>query len=384
METDSAILPQDPPSAVARGIGWLLVVAALVAAITAVTVKIPETVRCRFVLVSQAGDETLPAPVQAVLVQVKAAEGAEVAKGAVLFVLRSDAIRDWQTQRSTQREELRALIARGAKLEEIQAAQVSAKDAQIVQLKQEVAFREKHAVTNRDFLANMETLEAQGGTAKIDMLNYRLNLAAAEKDLFVAQKSVLQASFELEQLTIERTRQGLDEKAEAEKLRIKLAALEQQLENCDGDTMFIRSPYDAVVVALAHRSGGSLISAGASLAQLARRDERPYARLQLDEAALARLQTGLPVRFFFEAFPYQRYGSVTGRLELITAAAVPSRETSQFMGTASLDRLSLPGAGQPLAVRVGMKGEARIRIGRRTLVEHIFEPIRQLRENLRP
>jgi hypothetical protein len=30
-----------------------------------------------------------------------------------------------------------------------------------------------------------------------------------------------------------------------------------------------------------------------------------------------------------------------------------------------------------------MKGEARILVGSRTLVEHIFEPIRQLRENMR-
>jgi hypothetical protein len=33
--------------------------------------------------------------------------------------------------------------------------------------------------------------------------------------------------------------------------------------------------------------------------------------------------------------------------------------------------------------RVGMRGEARIVVGRRTLIEYAFEPIRQLRENIR-
>jgi hypothetical protein len=53
------------------------------------------------------------------------------------------------------------------------------------------------------------------------------------------------------------------------------------------------------------------------------------------------------------------------------------------MAAASLDTTMLPGAGTPLPLRVGMKGEARIVVGSRTLAEHIFEPIRQLRENMR-
>lgn len=384
METNTPMLPQDPPSYVLRAIGWLLGAVALLFGIVAVTVKIPETVRCPFVLVTQSGDEALLAPVQAVLVAVKPLEGAEVAKGEVLFVLRSDEIRNWQTQRSTQREELRALQARGAKLDEIQTAQLAAKDAQFVQVQREVAFRAKHLATNRDFLVSMEKLAALGIAPKIDMLNHQLNLAASEKDLFIAQKTQLQVALELEQMKIERARQRLDEAAELAKLRIQLAALDQQLENCEGDQLFLRAPYDGVVVALDRRSGGNLVHAGELLGQLARRDERPHARLLLDEASLARLQTGLSVRFFFDAFPYQRYGSITGQLGWITPAAVPARDTAQFLALATLDRITLSGGGRSLALRAGMKGEARIIVGRRTLAEHIFEPIRQLRENLRP
>ena len=53
------------------------------------------------------------------------------------------------------------------------------------------------------------------------------------------------------------------------------------------------------------------------------------------------------------------------------------------MAVASLDETTVHGAGGLLPLRVGMKGEARILVGSRTLVELIFEPIRQLRENLR-
>ena len=383
METESTVLPQDPPSWLLRLIAWLLCSLAAAAALAAVFVELPETVRCPFVLVSQTGAESLLAPIQGVLAEVKVEEGAEVARGTTLFVLQSDEIRNWQTQQLTGRQDLRALHERAVKLEEIQTAQLSIKGTQIVQMQREVAFREKHLVTNQDFLASMEKLDAEGGVAKIEMLTYRLNLAGSEKDLLVAQKGVQQVALELEQLKIERSRQRIDESAESEKLRIRLAALTQQLEHCEGDSMFIRAPFDAVVVALDRRSGGNLVRAGDSLGQLARREEKPHARLRLDESALARLEAGQRVRFFIEAFPYERYGSVTGRLDWITPAAVSARDTSQFMAVASLDQTTLRGAGKTLSLRVGMKGEARILVGSRTLVEHIFEPIRQLRENLR-
>ena len=383
METESTVLPQDPPSWLLRLIAWLLCSLAAAAALAAVFVELPETVRCPFVLGSQTGAESLLAPIQGVLAEVKVEEGAEVAHGTTLFVLQSDEIRNWQTQLLTGREDLRALQARGFKLEEIHVAQLAIKNTQIGQIEREVAFREKHLATNRDFLASMETLDAKVGLGKIEMLNHRLNLAGSEKDLLVAQKGVQQVALELEQLKIERSKQRIDEQAEAEKLRIRTAALTQQLEHCEGDSMFIRAPFDAVVVALDRRSGGNLVRAGDSLGQLARREEKPHARLRLDESALARLEAGQRVRFFIEAFPYQRYGSVTGRLDWITPAAVSARDTSQFMAVASLDQTTLRGAGKTLSLRVGMKGEARILVGSRTLVEHIFEPIRQLRENMR-
>lgn len=383
MEIEAPILPQDPPSWVLRAIAWLLCTLAVATAMVAVFVRIPETVRCPFVLVSATGAETLLAPIQGVLVEVKVEEGAEVAPGTTLFTLRSDEIRNWQTQRQTSREDLRALQERSSKLEEIQASQVSIKNAQIVQIQREVTFREKHLATNQDLVASMEKVAGEGGISKVEMLIHRLNLAESEKDLFIAQKGLQQEALELEQMKTERAQQRIDEQSEAEKLRIHISALDQQLDHCECDLMFIRAPYAAVVVALDHRSGGNLVQAGEALGQLARLDEKPHARLRLEESALARLQAKQRVRFFFEAFPYQRYGSVTGQLDWITPAAVSTRDTTQFMAVASLDQTTLRGAGETLPLRVGMKGEARILVGSRTLVEHIFEPIRQLRENMR-
>jgi len=75
---------------------------------------------------------------------------------------------------------------------------------------------------------------------------------------------------------------------------------------------------------------------------------------------------------------------VTGKLDWISPSAVTSSDGSHFIALASLDRSVIsPRAGQILPLRVGMRGEAHIIVGRRTLIEYAFEPIRQLRESMK-
>jgi HlyD family secretion protein len=91
---------------------------------------------------------------------------------------------------------------------------------------------------------------------------------------------------------------------------------------------------------------------------------------------------GQPVRFFADAFPYQRYGTLAGKLTWISPSAVVSHDTQQFVAEATLDRVYFDVAGRPHPLQVGMGGEARVEVGSRTPIEFVLEPIRQLRENL--
>ncbi|MBA3387140.1 MAG: hypothetical protein H0T95_11085 [Chthoniobacterales bacterium] len=121
---------------------------------------------------------------------------------------------------------------------------------------------------------------------------------------------------------------------------------------------------------------------GQELCQLARLDAKPRARLLLAESGLPKLAIGQRVRFFFEAYPYQRYGAVNAKLDWISPSVVSFPEGPRFIALASLDEAPDRRA-KPLALRVGMRGEARVVVGRRTMIEYAFEPVRQLRENAR-
>ena len=380
-ETDSEMIPQDPPPRVIQAIGWLLIAMFFTGLVAAITVHLPETVRAPFVLVPQHGADPIQSPRVAVVSAVKVAEGEAVKSGQELFVLRSDEIRGLSTQANAAKEDLRTREQGLLKADSAYASQLEIKLAEISNAESEVKFREKHSATGRELVERMETLSDSGGISKVELIRLRLEVAGSEKDLSVAQRTLQQVTLDRQRMESEHARLRDEQVAEIEKLKFRVAALQSDLENSQANMLSVRAPYDGVVISLAQRNAGSVVQNGQELCQLARLDAKPHARLRLSEAGLPKLAVGQKVRFFFDAFPYQRYGAVDARLNWISPSAISTPEGSYFVGLASLEENTKPKSKvQP---RVGMKGEARVMVGRRTLVEYAFEPIRQLRENVR-
>ena len=378
--SEAEMLPQEPPPKIIRWTAWLLIGIFVALALVSVLVHIPDTVRCPFVLVPENGADPIQSRLMAVVQAVKVTEGQEVPAGTELFVLRSDEIWAWQTQLQTSEEDLRSGQHRSAKMEEYFQAQLAIKDEEMRQAERDVAFRQKHLATSQDVVERNQKLANEQLVSEIEMIQRRLALAESEKDLNAAERRVQQVTLQRQQLETERSRLRADEQSDMEKLKLRIGALKRELENCTGDLMSIRAPYRAAVISLTHRNGGGVVQNGGELCQLARVDEAPRARLMFQESGVPKLAPGQRVRLFFEAFPFQRYGTITGKLEWISPAAVNSPEGQRFTGRATLDQTAFRARGQERPLRVGMKGEARLAIGSRTLIEYAFEPLRQLRE----
>ncbi len=385
LDVESDMLPQDPPSWIIRWMAWLLLGFLLFAFLLACVLRLPETVRCSFVLVPATGADPIQAPHQAIISRVSVGEGQTVKKGAELFVLRSDEIRGWDTQFRTLQEDLRTKEESLAQSDTAFRAQMSMKQSEVEQAKSEVKFRENHAKTTRDLVARMEKLAEQGGFSEIDLVRMRLDLAGSEKDMSVAQKTLQQVNLDRQRIETERARVRGEQQAEIEKLKVRIAALQADLENAQQNLLMVRSPYDGVVISLDQRTVGSVVQQGQVLCQLSQENAQPRARMIINEAGLAKLAVAQRVRYFFEAYPYQRYGAVGGKLDWISPSTVSSTDGAHFIALASLDHNSIVRPrGQSLPLRVGMRGDAHIIVGGRTPIEFVLEPIHQLRENMRP
>ncbi len=382
-EAESEMLPQDPPAWIVRSSAWLMITFFGIALIAAIFVHLPETVNCPFVLVPRDGADPIQSPYLAIVNRVSVSEGAEVKAGQELFVLRSDEIRGLATQSRTLTEDLHTREESLAKFDAAFAAQTEIKDAEISQSESEVKFRERHAVTSRELVERMDRLSKNGGISQVELLRLRLDLAASEKDQSVAQRTLQQVNLERKRMDVDHGRQRGEDASEIQKIKYRLAALASDLENTDQNMLSVRAPYDGVVVSVSQRSPGTVVQNGAELCQLARMDAQPRARLLLTESGLPKLAIGQRVRFFLEAFPYQRYGAVNATLDWISPAVVASPEGPRFVALASIEEGSAAKRSKPMSLRVGMRGEARIVTGRRTMIEYAFDPIRQLRENTR-
>jgi multidrug resistance efflux pump len=384
LDVESEMLPQEPPPWIIRSTAWLLLAAFLFALLVAIVMRLPETVHCQFVLIPATGADPIQSPRQAIISRVAVEEGQPVKLGEALFVLRSDEIRGWDTQFRTLTEDLRSKEESLTQSEIAYAAQLEIKKAEIEQAKSEVKFRENHASTSRELVTRMEKLAKLGGESEIDLVKLKLDLAGSEKDLSVSQRTQQQVNLDRQRMETEHARQRAEQQSEIEKLKMRIGALKTDLENTQQNLLTLRSPYEGVIISMDQRTVGSFVQQGQVLCQLAPKDAKPRARMTLNEAGLAKLAIAQRVRYFFEAFPYQRYGAVTGKLDWISPSAVTTTEGSRFVALGSLDSYEMSSqAGQALPLRVGMKGDAHIIVGGRTLIEYAFEPIRQLRESMK-
>jgi len=383
LETPSALLPKEPPPFVVRSIAWLLIALFAAVVLAACLIPVPETVRCEFILVPRDGADPIQAPYQAVVQTVHVEQGQEVAAGEELFVLRSDEVRLRHTKRQTLREDLQSRIETSEKMEANHLALLDIKAAELVQIERELEFRLRHTSTNRELVGKLKKLASSGVISQFELTRQELALAESEKDSHVAQKSVETARLERLRLETERARQRAEDHADVKKFRHELEALDRSLGSAVDDLLTIRAPYAAVVTSVAQRTPGNVVAPGAELCQLARLEATPHAQLLIREAGLPRLAPGQRIRLFFDAYPYQRYGTVGGELGWISPAAITRDGGQRFVAIGILDHPHITAQGQERPLRVGMQGQARIGVGSRTLIESAFQPLRQLRENLR-
>jgi hemolysin D len=172
----------------------------------------------------------------------------------------------------------------------------------------------------------------------------------------------------------------------------KLAAAERR-----HTLVVLRAPADGVVLELGQRSIGSVAKEAEPLVTLVPRDNKIEAEVDVDSADVARLRVGDAVRVKFDALPFQRHGTITGRVRVITensfqpekGAAAPASKDPEgkpafFRARVSLGPLTLQDVPKDFRLIPGMTTTAEILVGKRTIISYLLDPvIRLFDESLR-
>lgn len=226
---------------------------------------------------------------------------------------------------------------------------------------------ERGFVSGRD-LQNREELllSRQQGLAQLGQM-----LAARRASLAEAVRSAVQVAAQA--------------RVQSASLAATRAEVAQQAANASGSRSYVlRAPVAGRVTALTARVGQP-VNAQSPLMSIVPTGSVLRAELAVQTAAIGFVKPGQEVRLAIDAFPYQRFGTVPGKVITVASSAVP-RQTADgttiavYPVTVSLSRTNVAAFGRTEALIPGMTLSARIVTEKQSLLEWLFEPLYAVRQ----
>jgi hemolysin D len=138
----------------------------------------------------------------------------------------------------------------------------------------------------------------------------------------------------------------------------------------------LSAPIAGVVTYISSLRPGRYLAANDVAATLLPGGEPLLAEIWIPNSSMRRVKPLLPVRMKLNAYPYQQFGLLPGRLVSIDPDA---NESGTYRAWVKPDRLTLDGAHGPETLRTGLALTAEIVVDQRTILDVILDPIRRVK-----
>jgi HlyD family secretion protein len=265
--------------------------------------------------------------------------------------------------------------------------QLKAVNANMAGLRNQLALAKKVTDVQTRLLSQKAAAELdlwRAQSAQIDA-ETRLRSALADSQKFSEQRAEVEAerrtyrdkwrSDHNQQLV--QARQGLAEASEALNKARRMK-----------DYTKLTAPVSATVLEIADRSVGSVLREAETLVTLVPDAADLYVEANVPSRDISYLRAGNQVRVKLETYPFQRYGTVDGILDVISADSIPLKqeEKSQFFYRTQIRPTTPLGelVSRGISLRPGMVVTAEIKAGKRSIASYILDPIlRTTDESLR-
>jgi len=206
------------------------------------------------------------------------------------------------------------------------------------------------------------------------------NLAQAEGTWRQAEAAIVA----LERQAAERRAAFLAEATgRREEARTRAGSLNEELKKAvrrDERTQ-LKAPVDGTVLQLAVHTVGSVVSSGEQLMIIVPTD----AGLEVEAMVLNRdkgfVVAGDPAEIKLEAFPFTKYGTIAGAVQLVSNDAVENETFGLvFPARISLDSEMIHADGRDVPLSPGMSVTAEVKTGQRKVIEYLLAPLLRYRD----
>jgi hemolysin D len=139
----------------------------------------------------------------------------------------------------------------------------------------------------------------------------------------------------------------------------------------------LKAPVKGIVLELPIQKPGEVLQPGVRVAEIAPENSPLVVIAQMAMAESDSPAKGMPVKLKFDAYPFQDYGIVTGKLTSISLTSKQSK-IANYNLKIKLDRDCLLKANKCIALRPGDTVTAEVIVRQRRLIDFILDPLKKL------
>lgn len=276
-----------------------------------------------------------------------------------------------------------------------QALEVSKAESTISSTEAILTQLESDAKAHRSRLDRLQPLAREGAISQENVFQAEQGLSERERSLIENQGNLARSRSEATRLRETLTQQQAEEqnialeaqqqiqqlKVKSAQLRAKGSQIQTAIEaaNTKLKDRFLYAPVSGTISSLNVRNPGEVVQVGQAVAEIAP-EQRPMvisAVLPNQEAGL--VKPGMTVQLKFDAFPYQTYGVIPGKVRSISPDAKSDEKLGQvYRMEVELDRNYVMRDNQKVFFKSGQTASVEIVTRTRRVMDVLLEPIHQL------
>jgi hemolysin D len=268
-------------------------------------------------------------------------------------------------------------------------------------LRQEEVIAEINLVEKQDIAKEKQKLSEQ---SKSDIEQSKLRLAeqqsSYERTIRKAKADIEQAQLRLKEQersyqTLTRSgklailkseEQQKNMETEISTLKAEIAQSKSQILslNIQLGQRVLKAPVNGTVFQLPIQRAGSVVQPGTLMAEIAPQSSPLIIRALMATTESGSLRKGLPVKLKFDAYPFQDYGVVEGKLVDIspttTEVDTPNGKVAAYNLEIALNQDCIPTRNKCIALRPGDTATAEVIVRQRRIIDFLLDPFKQLQQ----
>lgn len=248
----------------------------------------------------------------------------------------------------------------------------------------EVKALERLATNIRYRLQAQRALEANKLLAKMELLEKEKELIEVERLLAsqVAENKVLDAQYQnlIEQKSGYLAKVKREYYQQLTQVEVSIALVEQDLIKAQEKSrlQILKAPVDGVVQQLAIHTIGGVIEPAKQLMVIVPDDSAIEAKVMVLNKDVGFVQAGQHVEIKVDAFPYTRYGTISGVVAHVSKDSVEDeRQGLVFPARIRLDQNYIVVEESESKLQAGMSVTGEIRTGNRRIIDYLLSPLQQ-------